>query len=93
MRLIPKMLLLALALTAWRGAEAQLVVQVTRGAAQALPIAVVPFGDSAQAGGIDPAAVVAADLDRSGLFRALPRSAICSLAKSLSANSASAGAA
>jgi TolB protein len=78
MRIVPRTLFLILALCAWRGADAQLVVQVTRGAAQALPIAVVPFGDTAIAGGTDPAAVVAADLERSGLFRTLPRADLLS---------------
>lgn len=54
-------------------ADAQLAVEVTRGSTQAIPVAVVPFADAALAGGTDPAAVVAADLDRSGRFRSLPR--------------------
>ena len=65
------LLLLALFLAA--RAEAQLTVEVTRGSTQAIPVAVVPFADTALAGGTDPAAVVAADLDRSGRFRTLPR--------------------
>ena len=36
-------------------------------------MAVVPFADTALAGAVDPAAVAAADLERSGRFRALPR--------------------
>lgn len=54
-------------------ADAQLTVEVTRGSTRAIPIAVVPFAGSALAGGVDPAAVVAADLERSGRFSALAR--------------------
>jgi len=65
--------LLLFALFVAARAEAQLAVEVTRGSTQAIPVAVVPFADTALAGGTDPAAVVAADLDRSGRFRTLPR--------------------
>lgn len=56
-------------------ASAELTVQILRGMAEAVPIAIVPFGrasDSAAAW--DVAATVQADLERSGRFRALPRS-------------------
>ena len=56
--------LLLFALFVAARAEAQLAVEVTRGSTQAIPVAVVPFADTALAGGTDPAAVVAADLDR-----------------------------
>src|SRR3954453_22781860 len=52
-------------------AQAELRLDVTRGTAQPLPIAVPPFpgaGDAGQVGG-DIAQVVAANLERSGLFR------------------------
>ncbi len=56
-------------------AAAQLTVQILRGMADAVPIAVVPFGwDSEGAAAWDVAATVQADLERSGRFRALPRS-------------------
>ena len=56
-------------------AAAELTVQILRGMAETVPIAIVPFGwegDSAAAW--DVAATVQADLERSGRFRALPRS-------------------
>jgi TolB protein len=53
-------------------AEAQLVVQITRGSTAAIPVAIVPFADNAGPA-TDVAAVVAADLERSGRFKVLPR--------------------
>ncbi|MCU0975299.1 MAG: Tol-Pal system beta propeller repeat protein TolB [Steroidobacteraceae bacterium] len=54
--------------------QAQLTVQITQGVEDPIPVAVVPFGwDSAGAAPHDVAATVAADLERSGRFRALPR--------------------
>jgi TolB protein len=56
-------------------AAAELTVQILRGLAEAVPIAIVPFGwDSDSAAAWDVAATVQADLERSGRFRALPRS-------------------
>src|SRR3954453_8132595 len=64
-------------------AQAELRLDVTRGTAQPLPIAVPPFpgaGDAGQVGG-DIAQVVAADLERSGLFRPVdPRAFIQNIA-------------
>ena len=58
-------------------ASAQLVVQITRGSSAPLPIAVVPF-----AGNVGPAtdvaAVVSADLERSGRFAVLARTDLLS---------------
>jgi TolB protein len=55
-------------------AHAQLVVEITRGQENAVPIAVVPFGwESAGAAPFDVAEVVAADLQRSGRFAPLDR--------------------
>ena len=56
-------------------AQAVLKIEITRGVESALPIAIVPFGSDAEAPAlsIDIAAVVAADLARSGLFSPLPR--------------------
>lgn len=56
-------------------AEAQLQVQVTRGVADPIAIAIVPFADPVGGSGA-VAEVVTADLERSGRFRALPRSAM-----------------
>jgi TolB protein len=55
-------------------ARAQLVIEITKGQEDALPIAVVPFGwESSGAAPFDVAAVVAADLQRSGRFTPLDR--------------------
>jgi TolB protein len=47
-----------------------LELDIVGGRASALPIAVAPFGGNA--GGTDIAAIIRADLDRSGQFRAMP---------------------
>jgi TolB protein len=55
--------------------QAELRIDITRGVVEPLPIAVLPFtGATPQASGVgrDVAQVVAADLDRSGLFKILP---------------------
>jgi TolB protein len=55
-------------------ANAQLVIEITRGQENAVPIAIVPFGwDSATAAPFDVAQVVAADLQRSGRFDPVDR--------------------
>lgn len=55
-------------------ANAQLVIEITRGQENAVPIAVVPFGwESANAAPFDVAQVVAADLERSGRFAPVDR--------------------
>jgi TolB protein len=55
-------------------ARAQLVIEITRGQANAIPIAIVPLGWSGPvAAPFDVAAVVAADLARSGRFAPLDR--------------------
>ncbi|REG85532.1 Tol-Pal system beta propeller repeat protein TolB [Marinomonas pollencensis] len=60
-------------------ARAQLVIEVTSGADQLLPIAVVPFGyDGTDALPEDIAQIVQDDLTRSGLFQAIPRSSMLS---------------
>ncbi len=72
--------LLALALVVAMPARAQLTVQITQGVADPIPVAIVPFGwDSPGAAPHDVAATVAADLDRSGRFRALPRASMVDL--------------
>src|SRR5688500_11373404 len=66
--------LAAVAALAMPAANAQLVIEITRGQENAVPIAVVPFGwDSANAAPFDVAQVVAADLQRSGRFAPLDR--------------------
>lgn len=71
--------LLALALPSTRG-EAQLTVQILRGMAESVPIAIVPLAwDSSQPAPWDVAATVQADLERSGRFRPLPRTQMLEL--------------
>lgn len=61
-------------LMASAAAHAQLVIEITRGQENAVPIAIVPFGwDSSGAAPFDVAEVVAADLQRSGRFAPLDR--------------------
>jgi TolB protein len=55
-------------------AHAQLTVQITQGVTDPIPVAVVPFGWPGEgAAPWDVAATVRADLERSGRFKALPR--------------------
>jgi TolB protein len=69
-RLIPIVLLLAIATSA----RAQLVIEITRGQSNPVPIAIVPFGGSGGSTATpDVAEVVAADLARSGRFAPLDR--------------------
>jgi TolB protein len=66
--------LAAVAALAMPAANAQLVIEITRGQENAVPIAVVPFGwETANAAPLDVAQVVAADLQRSGRFAPLNR--------------------
>ncbi|KLJ00160.1 Tol-Pal system beta propeller repeat protein TolB [Luteimonas sp. FCS-9] len=67
--------LFALALPMMASAQQQgLEIDITGGSAQAMPIAVVPmpYQGSGTAPDTDVAAVIRADLDRSGQFRSLP---------------------
>lgn len=71
---VSSLLILPLALVLWAAAtEARLTIEVTGGVEAAQPIAVVPFGVSE---GLIPkedvAAVIAADLARTGRFRPMP---------------------
>ncbi len=68
------LIVVAAALLAPRS-EAQLTVQILRGMAESVPIAIVPLAwDSPDAAPWDVAKTVHADLERSGRFRPLPRS-------------------
>ncbi len=63
-----------LLLSLFAPAQAQLVVEITRGDVQAVPIAVVPFGWEGQGSTpFDMAGVIDANLKRSGLFEPMPR--------------------
>jgi len=65
---------LTIALFGASWAHAQLVIEITRGQEDAVPIAVVPFGwDSTGVAPFDVAEVVANDLQRSGRFAPLDR--------------------
>ncbi|HXQ31356.1 MAG TPA: Tol-Pal system beta propeller repeat protein TolB [Steroidobacteraceae bacterium] len=71
-RLLAVLGLLA-ALGPWASpAHAQLMVQITRGVTTPIPIAIVPFGAESLVP-VDVAAVIDADLARSGRFEGLPR--------------------
>lgn len=69
-------LLLASALAPFAAPRAELQIEITEGVDTALPIAVVPFGWQGAPGAappLDAAAIVAADLARSGRFAPLDR--------------------
>jgi len=60
-----------------RTANAELTIDITQGVTDPIPIAVVPFARAVPAdGGLDVAAVVQRDLDSSGRFRSMPRTAM-----------------
>ncbi|MBM6549971.1 Tol-Pal system beta propeller repeat protein TolB [Marinomonas ostreistagni] len=70
-------------LTFSMSARAQLVIEITSGADQLLPIAVVPFGYSgAEPLPEDVAGIVQSDLLRSGVFETIPRENMLSLPSS-----------
>jgi TolB protein len=74
LNLVRSLALLAIAALLAPVANAQLVIEITRGQENAVPIAVVPFGwEAANAAPFDVAEVVAADLQRSGRFAPLDR--------------------
>lgn len=50
-------------------ARAELVIEITRGADDATPIAIVPFGGTAMEGNDNTAEIIRADLERSGRFK------------------------
>jgi TolB protein len=73
-RVMKGWLALALLLVASAAARAQLVIEITRGQENAVPIAIVPFGwEGSGAAPFDIAEVVAADLQRTGRFAPLDR--------------------
>jgi TolB protein len=53
-------------------AQAELTIEITKGAAGALPIAIVPFGVAGEAPHDDLATIISADLQRSGRFNPMP---------------------
>jgi TolB protein len=69
-------ILLLLFLTAGGSVHAALTIEITQGMEGAMPIAVVPFGwtDSSRAAPENIAAIIGADLNRSGRFATLPDS-------------------
>jgi TolB protein len=69
-----RILLTLLALMAGTNvALADLTIEITEGVEGALPIAVVPFGTQGAAPPVDVAAVINADLQRSGRFKTIPQ--------------------
>jgi len=72
----PLSILSLLFLLTWHaGAQARLTIEITGGAEGAQPIAIVPFAAPEDGGPVpeDVAAVIAADLARTGRFRPMPR--------------------
>lgn len=69
-----RILLLSLIILFVPLARAELTIEITKGVETATPIAVVPFGwqGASRQSPVDLAAVVKADLVRSGLFKTLP---------------------
>lgn len=60
-----------------RAANAELTIDITQGVTDPIPIAVVPFARAVPAdGGLDVAAIVQRDLDSSGRFRSMARTAM-----------------
>lgn len=66
------MLILLLLTCAVGSANAELTIEITKGRAGALPIAIVPFGSAGEAPRDDMAAIISADLQRSGRFKPMP---------------------
>jgi TolB protein len=66
------LLLLLVLLHLPMAAGAALTIEITSGAEDALPIAIVPFGGPVTASGQDVASIVRADLERSGRFKPMP---------------------
>ena len=79
--MIRRVLILFLALSLPAGqAGAQLTVQILKGMAESVPIAIVPLAwDGAGPAPWDVAATVQSDLERSGRFRPLPRAQLVEL--------------
>ena len=60
-------------------ARAELVIDITKGVSNPIPLAIIPFERAVPAdGGFDVAAVVQRDLESSGRFKAMARSAMLS---------------
>ncbi len=70
--LLLRTFLLSFFIIASSAARAELEIEITRGADDALPIAIVPFGGETAAGHDALADIVRADLERSGRFKPLP---------------------
>lgn len=69
-----RLALIAVLLLAVGNAQARLNIEIRGGLEAAQPIAIVPFGlTEGVAPGLDVAAIIAADLARTGRFRPLPR--------------------
>jgi TolB protein len=74
MELLKRMLWIVAGVLAASGARAELTIEITEGVTDPIPIAIVPFGWSGIGKApFDVAELVAADLQRSGRFRPMPR--------------------
>jgi len=72
-----KILLTCLLLCGSVNLSAQLTIEITQGVNDPIPIALVPFGGDSSSASLT--GIVAADLQRSGLFRPIPRTDMLSL--------------
>ena len=70
-------LLILMLVAASASAQAELKIDITRGVTDPVPVAVVPFTRAVPAdGGVDVAAVIQRDLESSGRFRGMERTAM-----------------
>jgi TolB protein len=67
-----KFILLSFILLSSNVANAELTIEITRGADDAIPIAIVPFAGPQAPANDNAAAIIRADLERSGHFKPLP---------------------
>jgi TolB protein len=74
--LLSRFLLLLSFLVAGRFANAAMTIEIVGGAANRIPIAIMPFDIRAAGARTDPAEVVTADLARSGYFKIIPTGAL-----------------
>lgn len=69
-RLLSKVFIISLALLTSPLVRAELIIEITKGVEAAVPLAVVPFGGET-ASSVSLSSVISANLERSGLFKAL----------------------
>jgi TolB protein len=77
MKITCRKLLLLMLVAVSGAAQAELKIDITRGVTDPVPVAVVPFTRAVPAdGGVDVAAVIQRDLESSGRFRGMDRTAM-----------------